>query len=1004
MKKRFCVLIIFALLILQLSASGVLTYPRRVNLLKTQHFDILYPDESSALAAYVSEKGEDFFALAQYQLETENSFRMPVVISPDSDTLSVTYSFYPYNRIHIFDGVPNNSQLGYEDTLGSMLYREIYIAVAQTKMSPLNKLIHDTVGGEKYLPTALFNLPTSFIDGYGYLVQSEYDYKKINDGYFLQVLSEAKLEGVFPTWFQIFAKLDTYPENLISDAAGTAFVAFLIQSRGIEKYAEFWNECGKLHPFFAAGIFYKVYGTQITNLWKEFQESIPLPETLEELNAIEQDVKRLFEYSDSVYNQLVYSDYGIIWYNNLRREVEIYDLNEKNILQMIYDQPMTLFSADRIERLSLSPDGTYLLVSFRQNRHNDNIEKNITWIYDLEEKSFLDVSFQLRDGALICLDDGKTAIAGINTETKNAKLQVYSTRLFGSKENKLIYEKEFPRDIVPLSPAYAGNGKILYILREQQKVYLVLLDIITETEKYYSITDENGIPLNIKNLVYQNSGKQNNKELYSFQYSKAEENSLSRTGTFTFEGTEPNSVQLQSVDVLGGTNFPVFLNNDVIFAARKVYHDELEIISEQKLKFQPGEVKVENLSWLENRAGIFDDYVDYDFSEFEIKKYSPFTYWHRFSVDPLFPIKDISFEEGTESFFGLGASVKLVPDPLMNNKLAISAAWSFLNLDFVWLLNAPKDEEKIINQTNQVIQKDKTFAFFYENTSTPLDIKLGSIFRCSLEGQYEFESFTGIGWTIPLKYTFDELHFDVYGTYIASTDYYDVNLADVYTPKTNFPYFSDAYELINFTINGSFNNIHKYGRSYFQNKGFMVGANLYSVWDVYKYRNKEDSEPYVSQVFLGLKGAMAFPQILPLKPNKSGWLFSLPTTISVDMASKAGVFLNSNVETLLIGKEVQNGIYFMNFYCNRLGLKAGYNFSLRYDTTNINLPDFRRFDYMWDIFSHSTPTHGIYLLFNLDALIPIGPLSQQVIRTEFKTTYFPDTNGFTFNLDFKVNF
>jgi len=1003
-KKRICVFCSLLILGFQLFGTGLLAYPRKINLLKTQHFDILYADQSSTLAAYIAENAEKYFIQAQYELETENSFRMPVVISPDSDKLSVSYSFYPYNRLIVFDGVPALEQLGYEDSLGSMLYREIFLAVAQSKMSPLNQFIHDRIAGDKYLPVSLFNLPANFVDGYGYLVQSEYDYSQLNDGYYLQLLAEAKLEGEFPTWFQMFAKRDTYPGDVLSLAAGTAFTAYLIQSRGIDKYIEFWEECGYVHPFFAAGIIRKVYGTKIPDLWKEFEQSIPLPENLETLKALEEDVVKLFENYESIYESLVYSDSGIIWYDELRHEVAYYDSTQKELLPIIEKQKK-LFAAEGVEKLSVSPDGQYLLISFTQTKKDGKLHKNLSWIYNLKTKTFLEDTYKLRDAAFVKLENGQVCVAGVNVEDKNAKLQIYSSINFGAESNELIFEKSFPRNVIPFSPVYAGNGKIMYLEMENKDSAVCLVDVITKEESKFYITDLEGRQLRIKNLTYQNVGDQSNEqELYAFQYSVASENPLVRTGSFVLDQNMVAAVSLQGVDVSGGVHNPVFNDDKIIFASRRLYHDELEILPSQKLEFQPGAVVVAEEKPVQNQYKLFEEYEDFDFSEYDISKYSLLTYWHRFSAIPFIPIKNISFEDGADSSIGLGAIVKLVPDPFANNKLTISGAWSFLNLDFVWMMNAPKDEEKIINQTSQVISKDKTFAFFYENTSTPVTIEAGSLYRFNLQGGYDFEALSGVSWTVPLGFTFNEMEFDVYGNYKASTDYYDANLSEVYESKTGFPTFENAYETASVTANIRFKNIHQFGSSSFEQKGFSAGVKVYSIWDIYKYRIRQESEPYVSQLFLGVNGSVAVPKIIPLKPNKEGWILGLPTVASIEVADKAGEVLKTNVEMLLVGKEVQNGFPYVNFYCNRLGLKAGYDFALKYDTGNIKLPDFRRFDYMYDIFSHSNGSHSLYVLFNLDFLFPIGPLSQRVISSAFKTTYYPGTNGYTFNLDFTVRF
>ncbi len=1005
MKKRFAVFSFLSFLVVQIFAAGVLSHPRKINLLKTRHFDILYPDESSHLAAFIATKGEDFFIQAQYSLETENNFRMPVVISPDSEVSSVYYSASPYRRLVVFDGVFTQNQLVTEETFASMLYREIYLAVAQSIMSPINQIIRDTVGGEEYSPISMFNLPASLIEGYGYIVQTQNDYTKINDGYYLRLLAEAKLEGKFPSWFQTFAKRDIYPGDDLSAAAGTAFTAYLMQTYGVEKYGEFWAECGKMHPFFAAGIIKKVYGSTLKGLWKNFEESVPLPESLEQMNALEQKITKILTQNENIYSNLVYSDYGLIWYDEFRHEVDLYDFSDNSFFNEGQKTAKRLFSAEGVKRLSVSPDGRYLVVSFVQE--NRGLEKNITWIYDLEEKEYLDDVFYMREAAIVTLANGTKVVAGINVEQQIPKLQIYTSKDFGAEKKELIYEAVFEKETIPAFPVYGGNGKLLYTVAKANRRILQLLEIESGISKSFVISDLEENEVAVSNLTYQNVTKQmNGQEIYTFQYVNGAEKSFTRFGSFILDEDMPTAVSLQEGDIAGGVLNPVFYTNYLIFTSRKINFDELEYLPEETVTLQPGMVVA-----LQEDLKTAGETHEYDLSEYKISKYSLLTYWHRFSLVPFLPIRNISYEEGADSVPGLGLQIKLVPDPLMNNKISASFAWSYIDLDYVWTLNTPKDEEKIINYDRNKKAKDKTAALFLENTSTPMGIKAGALVRTNFEGEYDFELLSGISWEIPLGFTFNKLDFDAYFSYVSSTDYYDANLSDLYPTMKNAPALWNAYELLNFSISAQFKNIHQFGSSPYEQRGVLFGFNTYTIWDIYKYKlitktedeNAQTANQY-TQIFFNVFGTLALPKLLPIKSNYDGWIVGLPTTASVSFASRAGVFFDSNIETLLIGKEVQNGFSFMNFYCNRFGVKLGMDYMVKYDTESTELPDFRYFDYIQHIIDNSTTTVNYYLLLNLDFVLPIGPLSQKVVSSAFKTTYYPDTNGFTLSLDFNVKF
>ena len=107
---------------------------------------------------------------------------------------------------------------------------------------------------------------------------------------------------------------------------------------------------------------------------------------------------------------------------------------------------------------------------------------------------------------------------------------------------------------------------------------------------------------------------------------------------------------------------------------------------------------------------------------------------------------------------------------------------------------------------------------------------------------------------------------------------------------------------------------------------------------------------------------------------------------------------------LLLGNEIQNGIPVLYLFFSRAGLKAGYDFRLDYDTTQVLLPDIRRENYFYDIFAESYVQDSFYLLLNTDFLIPVGKLSEVQFMLNAKAEFFPRTQGFKFAFDIKASF
>ena len=69
--------------------------PRKVSVIKTQYFEILFSEESSRTAAIVAENADKLYLKAKAVYQNPHDIRTIVVISPDSDTLSVSYTSSP---------------------------------------------------------------------------------------------------------------------------------------------------------------------------------------------------------------------------------------------------------------------------------------------------------------------------------------------------------------------------------------------------------------------------------------------------------------------------------------------------------------------------------------------------------------------------------------------------------------------------------------------------------------------------------------------------------------------------------------------------------------------------------------------------------------------------------------------------------------------------------------------------------------------------------------------
>lgn len=1061
------------------NADAILRRPYKVFVLKTEHFDIIFPQKSRSLAEFLGNEVDSLYAKASDVLNSSVNIRMPIVISPDSDEMSVTYTPYPYNRIIIFDAPPLTNSVNDEPVVLSKLYKEIFKAVLQSTRSKFNTFIANTIGGNSYQPVSQLNMPFSFIEGICFLSENFYANEKklseisgefeaegtifqeeninlqesffrLNDTESLQVLVQAKIENKFPNSFQVRISNDIYPYDKVNLAAATGFAAYLLQSRGIEKYTQLWQESGKLNLFFTDGVFLNVYKESLKNLWQEFYDAVPLPEDLEQMKKLEENATEFLQgSSEGLYRNVVFSDYGIIWYDEIKHEVDIF--NDFDNFENPFAMRNLLFLANDIDKLSLSTDSRYLTVSFKEIKNRDEFKIKVCWIYDLQEHCFLKQKFNLEAAALFVSSDKNLNnfnnlsnlnyqdekvfyIAGINIEEKKHTLQVFSF-FNDDKEGNLIYERDFLQNEIPQSVTFSPDGKLCILISQNYSQKIRIFDFMNNEEQDYAlefVNDGENETNNIKVLNLRTAktsvskvSNMNDDFVYMFDYYLQDSVSFVRTGIIKIdENGGPKHLYFMNEDLIGGMYDSCLHDNKIYFSSHKTSNDELKYIEKNEISFIEGNIVLLELEIYEQEEVVSQ--------KKEERRYNPAKYLFPFSVMPMLPVKEVSVEDGAILWPGVGATFVSQADPFENTQLMFSAGWTFAKLNFEAFLNPSKDYENDRKVDELLEKKDKSAALFIKNSSTPVDISFGNIFRFNLDGEYLFKGIIGTSWQIPLGMNFSNMKIGIESEFTASTDYYDSNLIYQNQSLSGWPSFSSSYELFKAIVTTEYSNIHQYGLSVYEKRGFSLALRMYSIWDVHqtriltKYMEEQNElikingENYhlteaqlkeavdarmlaISQINLGISAKIEIPRLTPLKIT-NGWVLSLPASITARFFYENGTAISINPEILLIGNEIHNGFSLLQLYFGRVGLKAGYNLNFKYDTSKVLKPDIRRENYMGEILANTYLDESFYLLLNIDFTTSLGFSTSSMFSLENKIAYYPRSNGFLYSFSFVARF
>lgn len=459
--------------------AGQLSSVSEVQVIRTTYFDFIFPKKSEESAIILSKEADKMYEEIAELLQTDIKLHIPVLITPDNDDLNAYYTPVPYNRIVVYDTIPRISSLAvFSESLCSVFYHELVHAISINIRSPFWGMASSIIG-DVITPSMLVNLPTSFIEGVTLSFESLYGEGRLNDAYSLHMLKQGKIENKFPSWADVAGSRDTSPSGSLPYLFGGAFSAYLQQKFGMEKYAEFWKESGKLHIFaFSSGIFKKVYNTSIDSEWELFQDTITIPTTT---------------ISPTPYN--LKSKKG--WYSGLcSAEGMIGTIDSQTGLVTIFrnDEKIYQFVSDVTEKISFSRDGRYIVLSGTTSISGNS--RNTIKIYDLLKKQYISTPIiGLRDGAMVTLSDNSKVLIGVETVSqKSAIVSIPFDEIERGKIATRTYLSFFDTNIVPFYLEDGGNNSFVYFLKDKQEWSIIVNDFLHNSEKKYYLKDADFVP------------------------------------------------------------------------------------------------------------------------------------------------------------------------------------------------------------------------------------------------------------------------------------------------------------------------------------------------------------------------------------------------------------------------------------------------------------------------------------------------------------------------------
>jgi hypothetical protein len=275
--------VLLSLSIAQGAAGPVLAPGHKLYVIKTEHFDIIFPEASRSSALRLSTMADAVYDEVTGKLDTKGPARMPVVITPDIGSFNGYTAQFPYNHIVLYDTSLDLGWTAFKDSFRGLFLHELTHAVSMG-IKPAWADFLSGIFGSWVLPGFL-NAPAFMVEGVTVSFESADGITgRANDPLVRARVRQDILENRFKTPMDASTLYDEYPGGSIFYEYGGLFNAYIQKTYGADKYAELWKAMGtvvfslSLDPyeqlFYKA--FHRVYGLPFLKAWAGFRNSLEL--------------------------------------------------------------------------------------------------------------------------------------------------------------------------------------------------------------------------------------------------------------------------------------------------------------------------------------------------------------------------------------------------------------------------------------------------------------------------------------------------------------------------------------------------------------------------------------------------------------------------------------------------------------------------------------------------------------------------------------------------------
>lgn len=922
---------------------------------KTKYFDIIYCTRSITTAQAIFERADEIYESISADYGHKIWFRMPVVITPANEVQNAYFSLLYYPRIVIYDTIAGEVTRNSAEPILNVFRHELTHAFTLEMKNPFWQWV-DKVFGAVVNPAGI-TITAGWTEGAAVLSESTVDGVKIqgrlNDGWALQILKQAKIEGVFPKYRDIQGADDKYPLGNYY-YFNAFFNMWLVENFGMESYANFWWRCVNLKSITASGAFKKSFGMNLNKAWEAFYDSIDVSDMV---NVDKKDDVLGMGTKGFVATSLVESEDGFAFIEQKTNSVYWveYDIDriENEVLQnpelmdnppKYLKKPKKLFTLLNVQKISISSDSRFMAVTYISNSGTNRKKK--MKVYDMKTHKFhnLDEN-ELQEGTLIrdghnyflvavkFYSQNSTIIVKKMEFNKRGKLEFTNTEAVINRRTYEVY------DICDL-----GHGLFAYVEKEALSWRIIVRTLderITKTSRFIKIPVDG----NIRYLSRDFSGKSD--LIYSY--------------------ATPDSA---------GIDYPT--GNYFI----KKFHRESDIYSIKDYEEKYGKISNFVKIHLLNHRAVTEGLSEYQKAWERVtgteitdvsKKYNPLQYFNKGLFLPVG-----LFDSYEVDWYKSKFANKVSKFPALGAMYMISNPW----------------EKGVFLATAGYFFDTKTYGgkiSYSTGTGT-------EAFNFSVSSQVEFKntSFRESRSNLTLSSQIPVLN---YSWWLFSNSFTYMRAA--HETYKSLDYFMDV-------VQAGFSNIHKSGPSYYEKAGFqLMGVFQYEMGysrDLLVNKIENKYQDYSAQFYrFSPQLTVNLPKLIPVV-NRDFFTYNLPAKINFSIFPGDYKYLSVDAMVYLFSMEVEKGVPFLPaLFFNRFTIFGGYNYSLKDKyITNMNF---------WDYGENRIHEDSVYAGLTLGFTPNFGQAARKELYMELdaKVNYRlrnlrPGASPLSWSVSFKANF